>query len=319
MKTLKLMELNAENLLINWEKKQPTKPLNDLTEKEWQSLNILATPNKELIKTQALAEAVLDENPDVLAIVEVMGEQSLKLFNKHFLNDQYQVFYTFTNSSRGIDMGFLVKKDCILTPEVKTHNRLKVNLSSNVTGRFSRGVSELILKGKDGKIEFIFLLVHLKSQISSLQDLNGFDQRKAELDRVVQLYSEIQKENLEARVVITGDFIGWAGALNPDAEFKVIYEQTDLKDVHDLINSNLESRASHVFFNYLGQAQPNQLDYIFLNQLAQDSMIKAGTYCYRYKYFGYPWPLIKTEAERRALPSDHYPQVVVFNLGVMNE
>lgn len=308
------MELNAENLLINWERNQPTKSLLDLNEKEWQSLTTLNTPNKELLKIQSLAEAVLDESPDVLAIVEVMGPHSLGLFNLHFLNDEYDVFYTNTNSNRGIDMGFLVKKTCLYQKEIKSHNNLRVTLSSNVTGRFSRGVSELKLRGQDGKVEFIFLLVHLKSQLSSQKDLNGFDQRKAEIASLVELYKNIQKENVEAKVIITGDFNGWAGFDSPDAEFKVIYEATDLRDVHDLISSTLEERASHVYFNYLGEAQANQLDYIFLNQLGQDAMIKANSYSYRYKYFGYPWPLVKTISERRALPSDHYPQVVVFNL-----
>lgn len=79
------MELNAENLAINWERKAPPQDLVNYPESEWQKHTSLSIPNKNLMKIHTLAEAVLDESPDVLAVVEVMGGDSLKNFNDRFL------------------------------------------------------------------------------------------------------------------------------------------------------------------------------------------------------------------------------------------
>lgn len=185
----------------------------------------------------------------------------------------------------------MVKKTCPYKTQIISRNHRKVILSDGSQRKFSRGVAELRLFQEEDKPLVIILLVHLKSQISSQEDLNGFDQRKGEMRAVVELYLEHKAKYPDAKIIMTGDFNGWAGADKPDEEFKPIHEKTDLVELHDLLNSSLEDRASHVYFKApFGEAQPNQLDYIFMNPAALNCMVREESYAYRYKYFGYPWP-----------------------------
>lgn len=306
-KKIKVMEYNVENLAINFERKKPFKPINEHTEEEWQSFSAYK-PNKPLLKVLGLSEAILEESPDIIGMVEVMGKDTLKNFNEYFLDNQYKVLYSETNSSRGIDLSFLVKKTLPYEFQVVSHNRDKLTLITGEETKWSRGIAELKVK-QDGVNFLDIFLIHFKSQISNAQDLYGRDQRRAEVGGLIK---KVQERSPEVDLLVMGDFNGWAGVENPEEEFREIYNLSLIKDIHDLKQSSLEDRTTHVFFNYLNQAQANQLDYIFLNQSAQNKVVLSETYAYRYKYFGYPAPLVRNITERRALPSDHYPQVCVL-------
>lgn len=304
---IKVMEYNVENLAINFERNKPVKPIQEHSEEEWQALSAYK-PNKPLLKVLGLAEAILDESPDIIGMVEVMGKDTLKNFNEYFLDGQYRVLYSETNSTRGIDLSFLVKKSLSYDFEVVSHNKDKLTLITGEETRWSRGVAEL--KVKENNVTFLeIFLVHLKSQISNANDLHGREQRRAEVNGLI---NKINNRADDVGLLVMGDFNGWAGKDKPEEEFSEIYTKGSIKDIHDLKQSSLEDRTTHVFFNFLNEAQPNQLDYIFLNKAAQSKLNLAETYAYRYKCFGYPAPLIRSLIERRALPSDHYPQVCVL-------
>jgi endonuclease/exonuclease/phosphatase family metal-dependent hydrolase len=310
---MKIMQINCENLAIHFDKNKP-QDIQKISESEWQKMSIRQQPNKPLNKTIGLAEAILDEKPDIIALCEVMGFDSVSNFNKYFLNNEYTVLYNDTNSKRGIDLAFLVKKSLInIKFEILSHKKRKVIMDNGEERFFSRDIAELQIK-ENNLVKAVILSVHLKSQLSSESDFQGQNVRKAELKSLVDLYLELESLYENTPILLMGDFNGNATKDFYDPEFFYLYDKTSLIDIHDIKQSNQLDRTSHVYFTSFGEASYQQLDYIFCNQKARDCIDLNNTYAYRFKHFGYPWPLIKTMKEKWELPSDHYPQVICINL-----
>src|SRR4051812_38264525 len=110
MKKISLCTFNVENLFVFLEN-YSGEDLNLVSEKSWQSFTYGMTPNKPLAKILSLAKAILDINADIYLLCEVGGRTSLENFNRHFLQNRYLVFHEESNSPRGIDLAYLVKKD----------------------------------------------------------------------------------------------------------------------------------------------------------------------------------------------------------------
>ncbi|MGE3757660.1 MAG: hypothetical protein AB7H97_07885, partial [Pseudobdellovibrionaceae bacterium] len=109
---LKCVLLNAENLFIYLDQK----PLNVelLSEDQWQKLSSSQYDLKSLRKTKGLAKVIQELSPDVVLLCEVGGLESLQNFNHYFLKNEYHCCLVEGNSDRGIDIGYLVKKDLSL-------------------------------------------------------------------------------------------------------------------------------------------------------------------------------------------------------------
>src|SRR6185312_5880453 len=58
---------------------------------------------------------------DIVCMNEVGGEESLQNFARFFLGGKYTPFLIEGNSDRGIDVGYLIKTDFPLRPELRTH------------------------------------------------------------------------------------------------------------------------------------------------------------------------------------------------------
>ena len=78
-------------------------------------------PNKPLKKTLWLAQSLLEIDADFILVNEVGGEESLTNFAREFLDDKYQAHVIEGNSERGIDVGYLVKKDLPFAVELHTN------------------------------------------------------------------------------------------------------------------------------------------------------------------------------------------------------
>lgn len=118
--TLKLMQLNAENLFI-FTDEEIKKSIDHLSEREWKTISSATTPNKPLVKCRWLAESILDVDPDVIFLNEVGGLESIHNFNKYFLKNSYLPYLIEGNSDRGIDIGYLVHKRLPWRFELITH------------------------------------------------------------------------------------------------------------------------------------------------------------------------------------------------------
>ena len=211
---LRLVEFNTENLFLYLDH-YAGQDLDKVTEKEWQRFSASTTPNKPLQQIREIARCVRDLDPDILMLCEVGGVESLQNFSRLFLGDTYKAHLLEGNSDRGIDLGYLVKRDLPWTYDLLSHKNRSIDFlypherMSKETGydhlrsarvkshRFSRDVLELrIFEATEKPPVLILLLVHLKSQLDRNRiDPGGRDRRKAELEKLVVIYKEIDEES----------------------------------------------------------------------------------------------------------------------------
>lgn len=297
----------------------------DLKEPAWQSLSRASVPNKPLKKALSLADCVLDVLPEIIALNEVGGEESLQNFSKYFLEDRYQPYLIEGNSDRGIDVGYLVRRDLDLDIELISHKNREINflypherslLPSKKSHLFSRDCSELRVLGENGKPRLICFLVHLKSKL----DLEGIDpygnlRRAAEVETLVQIYKESKENFKDAHRMVIGDFNGIARKQGHEPAFDKIYDETDLLNALEIAGLDEEFSTTQVQFMRSGGRELLQFDYIFLSECLHQSLVLDETYVYRYKNdMGIHSPLPTNFDEKLSMPSDHFPVVVTLDL-----
>lgn len=328
---LKVVQLNAENLFLFLDDTSP-RDWRKLTEREWQSLSSATVPNKSLLKTWWLADSLRAIDADIVCMNEVGGMESLHNFAKIFLDDKYVPHLIEGNSDRGIDIGYLVRKDFESKVELRSHkerplgflypHEVDTNLSFEGLGRekrshyFSRDCAELRILNDHGIPKLILLLVHLKSKL----DPDGIDaqgrlRREAEVKTLVKIYQEIRAEfQPPVPVIVAGDFNGYATRKDPAEEFAEM-RTTDLESVVDLIGVEGEAAATQLQFNRAGGVNFLQIDFIFISPELKDRLMPEASGVFRYlSDLQIPLPLPRTLEQRTYLPSDHYPVVATFKL-----
>ena len=338
---LRLVEFNVENLFLYLDYFEG-QDLSLLSEKEWQKLSTSVVGNKPLEHIRSLARAILDIDPDILMLCEVGGVESLANFSRLFLNDAYAVHLVEGNSDRGIDLGYLVRKSLpfkfdlfshkhraidflypheVLSKETGYENLRSARLSSH---RFSRDVLELRIyedHHEDDSDEpvLIILLVHLKSQLDRTRiDPGGRDRRRAELEKLVTIYGELDQEfGGRVPILLTGDFNGLA-AKQPktDVEFEGLYSRSPLQDVLEVAGVPADERFTHMQLsanrNRVGMNK--QLDYIFIPPALFERVNFAETWVYRYKdHLGLTMLMPRNLNEKKLLASDHYPVILTLD------
>lgn len=309
---LKVCSFNVENLFILMDM-YTGEDLSTMSETEWKNLTYTQLKNKQkpLDKVLGLAKVIKEINSDILMMCEIGGEESLTNFNKHFLNSEYIVCFVDGNSTRGIDLGFLVKKDLGCSLEVVSNKKTSLNVklySREKPIRFSRNVAELRIRfNREIDPSFIFLLAHLKSQISSDWDIKGKITREAEVNGLVSIYENRKEKFPEAAIIIAGDFNAELTA----PEFESL-RSTELKDIHEIKQSSTEDKASLVYFDVNEVAYFYQYDYIFVSPNVIKQVDWDRSYTYRYQSYGVSNGLPKTLKDRYLQPSDHFPVVLTI-------
>ncbi|MGZ3692158.1 MAG: endonuclease/exonuclease/phosphatase family protein, partial [Pseudobdellovibrio sp.] len=228
------------------------------------------------------------------------------------------------NSDRNIDVGFLVKKSKNLQLNLTSYKDRPLNflyphevLSKN-TGYPTKGHSQFfsrdcaclkILKRSTNEPALIILLTHLKSRLDPERiDPGGVERRSAELRTCVDIYKETHAMFPEAAIVFAGDMNGYAGKIKTDAEFNIIYQETDLEDVLELANISNEKRSTFYQIKNNNKVEGKQIDYCFISKHLHDKITKEQTAVYRYKdEFGFCLEQPRNLDEKLRLPSDHYP------------
>lgn len=339
---IRLAEFNVENLFLYLDHYQvgpngDVPDLSTMSEKDWQRLTSSIVGNKPLEHVKSLARAVLDIDADILMMCEVGGVESLSNFSRLFLHDRYAVHLIEGNSDRGIDLGYLVKRSLPFKYELNSHKHRVIDflypheVLSQETGygnlrsarlsshKFSRDVLELRVL-EEGRTEpaMILLLVHLKSQLDRTRiDPGGRDRRRAELEKLVTIYTELDQEfGGRVPIVLTGDFNGVAAGARVDQEFEGLYKRSPLKDVLDVAEVAQEERFTHMQLS-MSRTRPGhnkQLDYIFIPPLLAARVNREETWVYRYRdLLGQTMLVPRNLNEKRLLASDHYPVVVTFD------
>jgi hypothetical protein len=306
---LKTMVLNAQDLFLFMDKHDQTS-LEDLTETKWQLMSSSLFFNKSKDKCLALAQTIRDSGADIVMMTEVGGHESLANFARFVLNDEYISLSLPSNSDRGIDLGYLIKKT--LPYELALHTHVDFALPAPAK-RFSRDVLRLDLI-RDEKIEMIFLLVHIKSKLDLKRaDFEGRTRRVHEVKGLLQIYEKLLVHQVP--ILVGGDFNGHAGEKDTEEEFKAIYQETDLKDIAFLANIPEEERFSYIYFTRGGNRFVQQIDYLFISERFAHLIEPGECYFPRYKNpSGTPMPIPTRMEQKNTLPSDHYPFLASLRL-----
>ncbi len=306
---LKIMVLNAQDLFLFMDKFTDT-PIPEMTEIKWQLMSSSLFSNKSKEKCLMLAQAVRDSQADIVMMTEVGGPESLHNFAKYLLNDEYFSLSLPSNSDRGIDLGYLVKKT--LNYELDIHSHIDFPLPYPAR-RFSRDVLRLDFK-KGGEIKMVLLLVHIKSKLDMRKtDFEGRNRRILEVKGLIEIYQDLEK--LGVPVLIGGDFNGHAGEQDTEEEFSEIYKATDLKDIAYLAKIPDEERFSYIYFNRGGNRFVQQIDYLFISEKFTHLIDPMECYFPRYRTLeGAPLPVPRRMEQKNILPSDHYPFLATIKL-----
>lgn len=268
-------------------------------------------------KVESIANIFKEVNPDFALLTEVGGIESLQTFSKKYLSNLYECFLLPGNSDRGIEIGYLVKKQLPYTYQHQSHREREINYQfqgQTLFSTFSRDISELKVFHNQN-LKMIFLLVHLKSKWDREgNDPGGSLKREAEVKSLVNLYRDYQRLYPNIPIVVAGDMNGIASQTNFEPEFKAIYESTDLVDIMENLEITDEDRVTYFQFNRDGERFGHQLDYIFLPKKLHNLINKENSGVYRY-HLGLTSAFIPPQSiyERASLPSDHYPVIVELN------
>jgi hypothetical protein len=306
MNKLKVMVLNAQDLFLFMDKHDHGNiSVTELNEIKWQLMSSSLFSNKSKEKCQILGNTILEAQADIVMVTEVGGPESLANFAKYILRDEYMSLGLPSNSDRGIDLGYLVKKSLPFELKIKTH--IDYILPAPAF-RFSRDVLRLDLLEKNIP-KMIFLLVHIKSKLDLRKsDFEGRTRRVLEVKGLVDIYLKLQEEFPYIPILIGGDMNGHAGEKDTEEEFQLIYKQTDLKDISFLAGIPDEDRFSYIYFNRGGNRFVQQIDYLFISEKFKMMIQPEDCYFPRYKnLLGSPLPIPKRMEQKNILPSDHYP------------
>ncbi len=309
MNQLKVMVLNAQDLFLFMDKWDGTE-VNELTEIKWNLMSSSLINNKSKEKCMMLARTILDSEADIIMVTEVGGPESLANFSKHLLNDAFSAHSLPSNSDRGIDLGYLVRRSLPIIPVLQSHVHYPLPEPAR---KFSRDVLRMdLMDGEETKL--IFLLVHIKSKLDMKKtDFEGRTRRVLEVKGLLEIYKTL--ESLDVPILIGGDFNGHAGEKDTEEEFKAIYETTDLKDIAYLTKVPEEERFSYIYFNRGGNRFVQQIDYLFISEKFAHLLEPSGCLFPRYKTAGgLALPIPKRMEQKNILPSDHYPFLATLNL-----
>jgi exonuclease III len=335
---IRLMSYNVQDFFLNLDFPVTKDLLRQLNEAEWQLLAAPGEKLKPLAKLLEIASIIEREDPDIIGFNEIGGRTALDLFNKLFLNERYEVFQIPSPSERGIENGFLVRAARSFLVSLLTHQNHRLsfryphevdpvgysvtallatylNLGDPNDRRLSRDMPALVLSSNSGRFLLAIQLVHLKSAYDPHGiDLGGAVRRAAEVDALLEIRQQLHA-TYAVPVVIMGDFNGQASRLATDPEFRVIYQQTDLEDVLELLQLPRHERITQLSF-FAREVHAKQLDYIFLPKILQPSLITQETYVYRYTSGPEQEEILLpfNFQDRALLPSDHYPVLCTFEI-----
>ena len=335
---LKIMEFNAQDFFLQLEYPIDPEDLATLTEDQWQLLGKSDVYLKPLFKVKAIADLIFEVNPDIVALCEIGGYESLELFARVFLDDLYIPYLAAGNSNRGIESGFLVKRSFPWTSRIKSHKDWPLpfkypheidpvtyhlaataapyyDLGTPATRRLSRDIPALFLEDTAGDVKLVILLVHLKSGFDTAGvDIDGKVRRGAELDALIEIYQQYEAElGPYIPIILTGDFNGKAGRHETAKEFLNLYGKTTFEDILEIHELPIYDRISQMTF-IRSQLIAQQLDFMFVAKSFHDRVEDAFVYRFRYEDDQTEIALPSSFRDRGQLPSDHYPLICEIDL-----
>lgn len=302
--------------------------------------NINSIQNRSEHKLKELAKHYTYYDCDIMFLSEVGGLESLKNFNRNYLNSNYILSVIPGNSERGIELAVLVHKRIIKQKQYSfahlSHKHLKFNLDDGKgpLTSFKRDILEFRVQNITSGIEdydpkrppeLIFFFVHLKSQWDREGgDFKGERQRSAEVRELIRIANKRFAKYPNTPLIALGDFNGHAEKKETSTEFKPLhngqlhFEWIELFDFLDIPHTPADLRATSIHFDKNGAPLMAHLDYIFVTQnlLSKIDKDKSGR-CQFINKKNNPVPFPQSPQSRASLCSDHMPLILTLNLNSM--
>jgi len=261
---------------------------------------------------EGIAHAISEKEPDVVILQEVEDLKALEDPSAEFLGGQYQPLLQPGNDPRGINIGFLIKKDLPFLIEQERHKEItwKDPVDDKVKPLFSRDLPVLLFRTEENADPFLILLGHhAKSQRDQERPTDPLSKkwRTAQHEAAMGIVADYQKRfGQDAKIVFAGDF----NTNVTDAE-ELSALKPFFKDSFTVAERTTppEERITHTFHPRDGPTVYSQLDSIMVSPSLADKVSRALIHRYRSQN-GSPKRLPKSLRERFTNPSDHYPVVV---------
>jgi len=267
--TLNIASFNAENFYLLLDQPYTREELEAIDEPTYKNMAAsIYNLNKSRAKIAGIAEIILEHDFDLIGLCEVGGLETLRNFNRLYLDDRYDCVLHEENSTRGIYVGALLRK-----------GRFPNARGSSAGAAFSRNLLRLRLGPEGGDLE-VFVL-HLKSQRG---DDWGLDRRVEEVERLAALVRT-------RKCVVMGDFNGVLIRGMHQFEYDRFLD-LPFCDVLAAVGVPPERRRTHYYFG--NGAAFSQLDYIFCTHDIE--ILDAGVL---------EDEIPRNRRERDRLPSDH--------------
>ena len=274
-----------------------------------------ATSQEQRVNT---AHAILDAQPDVLAVCEIENLYTLRNFNTEFMKHHFDRMISLDgNDPRGIDVGLLIRKGAgVEVLEVRTHvdeavagkaiKRFSIaNFGYRVDNAlFSRDCLEADLKTPGGKVVTL-LINHLKAQDKNVAKSRA--RRKVQAQRVAQLVTAA--ENAGRLPIVLGDLNTDPDANPGDDSLDPLLNHASLKD--PFAGDAPAARWTHF---YDTKKSVSRLDYLLVHKsipVTATSIVRKGLSTLCKQYAGARYPGIK---EKKTEASDHCPVSITMNI-----
>lgn len=302
--SLKMMAYNVENLFLRLGK------FERISENEFKRItDAEVKPEAELI---GIATAIKDSDPDFIVMEEVEGVEAIQRFSDDHLESRYKAMLVEGNDERGIQIGFLVKRDLPLDITLETHKDATWTENGKTTRLFSRDAPALVVRRKNASAGetpvMIFIGVHGKSQRDRGSDKRSVKLRTAQYEEVGRIIDGYQAQyGKDVPLMVGGDFnIDVRLADDVEAVRQRMMDPFDIKGIKG------EARMTHTFHPRGGRSSYSQLDAIFVSPSLKNSIEDIRVYRYKDEN-GNEKPLPDSFEERSRNPSDHFPITVTIS------
>lgn len=203
---------------------------------------------------KATAAVIAQNNPDIIALVEVESMEALRKFNSNFLKSKRYPHYMLIdgNDPRGIDVA-------VLSRFPLTHVRSYVNdtyktSKGSTVSTFSRDC--LVVRADVGTKPLTLFINHFKSQFQ-----DNPERRKKQASRVAEILEDTFGEKIDTELfAVLGDF----NQTPNDPSLQPLLNRSWHKEVLSLLPTG--DRWTHVFEKGKSVKGVSQLDYILLSK-----------------------------------------------------
>ncbi len=270
---------------------------------------------------KALASTLMNAGkakPDIIVLNEIENIEALARFSKDYLNDEYRAVLIEGNDVRGIDVGFLVKRDLPFDFEVRSYKEL----IDTQTGQkvLSRDLPTLLIRENgavpSSKPDLILMGTHYKSMRDSDGDPLSVKWRTNQVDATKYVIETLQEEfGTNLALIVSGDM----NASVPNAkEFKSLRD-LNYQDVVAVVGEPESLAFSHFYFGKGGQ-DFQRIDGNFASPwLIQNKLVSSAAVVAQVDGNGNTLPIPQNYKQREKLPSDHLPTKYKINYKKLRE